>query len=394
MLQLGYRTDLRVLLVRMLRSYTGANADAISVPFAHLTPTALPSPSPTPPPSPLPTPIPSVPPTPAPSPLPTPAPTPTTVLTIAPEVNILTLSATKPAAASNNETSLLYLVNLNEETLSGTTSLLRTSLSSRGAWSVTPSTFSIAPGEFEQIIVTVQSTGLEPRLYEDNAILLTARTDNSLPVNRSLGVSTSIRSSIGHDQTIVNIQGRPVLNELWEGITILPFDSDGFRMNTEPEENIEIALNFSDQRTTCDIRWSAPDALYSTSCVVPGTSRAGFWTLSTTLEGVVFFTTDVHVKCEDDYFENLDFTCEACPPGTTCLAGTTLLNLPVLPGFWRSGEAKPWCLGRQSVLLNVTAPPTLTQDRPQKTFEGVSLACFRVPEKSIVLSAPPVKTAR
>ena len=58
---------------------------------------------------------------------------------------------------------------------------------------------------------------------------------------------------------------------------------------------------------------------------------------------VAFFTTAVHVKCEEGYFENLDYICEACPlPGTECLAGSTLLNLPVIPGFWRSGEVWSW----------------------------------------------------
>ena len=321
-----------------------------SSPFPSLAPTW----SPTPLPSALPTPTPSTPPTPAPSQIPTPAPTPTTVVTIAPEIDVLSLTATKPANASNLETNVLYLVNLNEETLRGTTGLLRTSLPDREAWSISPSTFAIAPGEFQPLIASIQSTGLEPRSYDDNAILFTAWTDNSLPVNRSLDVSVTIRSSIDRDQTLVDIQGRPTLNKPWEGITIFPFDSEGRRMNTEPEGNFDIALNFGNQSTTCDVRWT--DALYNTSCVVPGTSRAGDWGLSALFDGVEFFTTDVHVQCAKGYFEKPDDTCETCPRGTECLAGSTLLNLPVVPGFWRSGEAMPSYSGDRSETLTVFSP--------------------------------------
>ena len=303
----------------------------------------VPTPAPTPLPSHPPTPRPSAPPTSAPSPLPTPAPTPTTVVTIAPEIDKLSLVATKPANVSNLETSIFYLVNLNGETLSGTTRLLHTSLPDKDAWSVSPSAFAIAPGNYKQVIVSIKSVGLEPRPYTNSTILFTAWTDNSLPVNQSLGVSVTIRTSIDCDQTVVNVQGRPAHNTRWKGITIIPFDSDGYRIDSEPEENVGAVLSFGNQSKKCDVKWSASDAHYSTSCVVSGTSRAGRWTLTALLNDVAFFTTAVHVKCEEGYFENLDYICEACPlPGTECLAGSTLLNLPVIPGFWRSGEVWSW----------------------------------------------------
>ena len=160
-------------------------------------------------------------------------------------------------------------------------------------------------------------------------------------------------------------------------------------MNTEPEGNFDIVLNFGNQSTTCDVRWT--DALYNTSCVVPGTSRAGDWGLSAIFDGVEFFTTDVRVQCAKGYFEKPDDTCETCPRGTECLAGSTLLNLPVLPGFWRSGGAMPSYWGGRSKYFLVSLPAP-TQDRPRLTFGDASLASFRVPAKSILRNAPVVAT--
>ena len=285
---------------------------------------------------------------------------------------MLELSAAKPNPASNLESSVLYLVNLNKEILECTINLQHTSLPDADAWSFTPARFSIAPGGFEKVLVSVLSEGVEPKLYASNTIQFAAYTENSLPTNRSLEVSVDIHSTADTSQTQVNVTGQPTLNEPWSGITIHPLDSDGYPVSTyTAKDDFAITLHYSNKNqsqseTTCETVWSETNKFYTATCVVPGTSRAGIWIIEARLNGDVFFTSNMHVWCASGYFENPDpdFACEKCPShdaeraSTICPAGTTLGELPVSAGYWRSGESSVQLIDWESVQSDLASLST------------------------------------
>ena len=296
---------------------------------------AYPSSLPTPFPSPFPTPLPT---TQTPTPAPTPSPTPTTVISLIPP-DALSLVATKPSSASES----VYVVNLNAETLTGSIRLSNTSLPQRSAWSATPSTFSIAPGAFATVLISIQSPGLNPQTYGSNSFQITARTDNSLPINSTLDVALTIRTKADHNTSKVRFQGAPTIDDPWDQVWIEPFDSDGFAIATDGGENFQAKLSSGRILTAdCSVSWSAKDdpPCYRASCDVPNANQAGIWNLTVSLDDKTFFSTTVRVKCGVDSYEDQDAMCARCPSGTTCdTPGATLLALPLDSGYWRSGES-------------------------------------------------------
>ena len=272
-------------------------------------PTALPSPMPTPPPSSSPTPI--------------------IDAKFAPES--LNLATTKPNPASGTA----YFVNPNDESMFGVIGLLETTLS----WSVSPKNFTLAPGGIQEIVITIESTSLEPRAYS-MLLELRAQTLNSLPIARSFAVELIVNAKADPDMTQVVVQGSPTLDLLWEGVQIFPIDADGFAILDDRGGDFDVLLarDSGGLVASCTIRWS--DAMYKVDCVVPDTSLAGDWTLTVTLDGTLVHATTVHPQCAPDNYEDPDEgNCMVCPQGTECPAGTILAELPLVAGNWRSGKS-------------------------------------------------------
>ena len=303
-------------------------------------PSAVPTPSPTALPTPMPTSTPTPPPTQTPTPLPTPAPTPTTVLTLIPP-DTLRLSAIKPAFASD----FVYIVNRNAETLTGSIWLLHTSLPQTSAWSIDPAEFSLAPGAFIEVEIGAQSAGVSSNVNGSNLFQIMARTDNSLPVNSTLDVRLAIVPKANRNTSRVIIQGSPTIDIDWDGVSIEPFDSDGFRITAFHDEKFHVRLSkeiaSAELSADCDVVWRGDEMppCYRAKCRVPNADEAGIWDLHMLLDGRDFVSTTAHVKCDKNQYEDKEEACVTCITisGTTCVAGSTLQDLPLDSGYWRSG---------------------------------------------------------
>ena len=282
-----------------------------------------------------PTSVPTSLPIPTPTAVPTPPPTPTTELNIAPES--LSLTAPKPGFASGTA----YLVNPNDQVMTGTIRLRETTLPSNAAWSVTPDTFTVAPGDIQTFDVTADSTGLAPQAYT-MVLELVAQTSNSLPVNQSFVVNLVFTARADASTTHVMVRGSPTLDVSWKGVEIYPKDADGFAIITDRGETFDVSLasNASLLVAPCTTLWLDP--IYQADCVVPDTSLAGDWALTVTLDGSrLVHVATVHPKCAAGKYEDpVDNQCKTCPPGSLCSsAGTTLAKLPLDTGHWRSGKS-------------------------------------------------------
>ena len=298
-------------------------------------------------------------PSPSPSSLPTSAPTGPTTLTIAPES--LDLSATKPSDAVGKA----YLVNVNDNVMSGTIELLSHSHASCdlihyscrcrtplcNASKIVPSNFTLSPGRILNIDLRVSSSGLA--LVRHNLTVgITAKTTNSLPQDFSLPVVVTINAKADKRQTRVTVVGSPTLEQTWGGIWIQPFDSDGFpiiqsdaadftatlrRFAQTSSEGRRLAGGLGTYEVTCSFSWK--DDSIRGDCLLPDTGVAGERNLTVFLRGEAFFSTRVRAKCAKGGFEDLSGECELCPsPGAFCGVGTTLSTLKLLPGYWRTGE--------------------------------------------------------
>ena len=300
-------------------------------------PTALPTPMPSNAPSQLPTalptPIPSGMPLPVPTAEPTPEPTPVVEMTVAPET--LSLAAVKPAAATDTA----YLVNLNEDMLYGNIWLIKTTLPPNASWSAQPSNFSLHPGAYVKVAVTINSVGLVPRMY-NLTLGVAARTTKSLPSAVSIPVGLVIGARADAAETQVVIVGAPTLDVSWSGIKIYPYDGDGYPITTDGNEGFEVALSVGNLTASCAARWSV--AWYEGECLVPDISLAGKWKLEVALDDQIFFTSSISVSCKvGDYEDPQDNNCKVCPRGARCAVGTTLASLLIMPGSWRTGTSEP-----------------------------------------------------
>ena len=291
----------------------GFNAGAVYVLFFH---EMCPSPSPTP----IPTPEPTV------------SPTPNTEFTMAPES--LLLSTTKPG----NATGKMYIVNLNDAAMSGSVQLHSRSLMVDGASSIDPETFTVGPGQLATIGVRIASSGLEPDIY-DLRFDVAAQTENSLPINQTYTAELSIFAKAIASMTHVHISGSPTLGKDWDGISIYPRDSDGFKIVTDSGEDFSTSLTSpTGVASSCQVNWI--DFHYQGRCSVPAVLEAGDWSLTIALDGGAFTSSVVQMNCKRGDFEDPQTrTCKVCPMGTTCPTdGTTLESLHIDPGYWRSGE--------------------------------------------------------
>ena len=242
----------------------------------------------------------------------------------------------------------MYVVNMNRELMRGEFyPLLHESapaLSNLTSWSVTPSNFTVATGEIQEIAVTVNSAGLRPGRYT-LVLGLTAWTRNSLPITTSFSVDFQIQSVADANFSIVTVSGNPTLGSPWEGITIEPRDSDDFPLaaDTSSGPNVEFSLDVKKGEfiTIPTVRWSSEKLYYVVECMIPrATQLAGDWNLTLSLQSIPFFWTHVSAQCAKDDFKNNEERCEPCPdPGTACKnAGITFSSLPMDSGYWRSGK--------------------------------------------------------
>ena len=294
-------------------------------------PISPPTRSPTQLPTPLPSPIPTIPPTPLPTQIPTPSPTQATAFAIAPE--LLSLSTVKPADANGK----IYLVNMNDETLSGTISL-RPSVAV--SCSITPGNFSVDAGQLVQIEILAHSAGQLPSDY-GLTFDVAGETPNSLPSNQTFTAQLSVYAKAIGNMTQVHISGSPTVDGDWNGIAIYPFDSDGLAIPTNGNgEDFSVTLSSPDGfSSSCAVDWNLDDAHYEGKCSTPLATEAGDWNLAISLDDKVVSSSMVHMNCADgDYEDTESEECKMCPRGTTCPVGTTLSSMEINKGYWRSGN--------------------------------------------------------
>ena len=334
---------------------------------------------PTPQPSALPSLHPTTSPTPVPSPVPTPAPTsnPTQVPSFAPttttEVIIAPRTVRVPTEKPNSGSDIVLIVNPNEDWMMGTIDKEQSPSSRNVSWSIDPTSFSLPPGGYAEVQVTVDSIGLRPKNYYLTA-LVTTETTRSLPVNTSFLVEVDITAKADANTTRVIVTGAPALGERWDGIKIEARDADSYRITSNAEDEAFVATlhpvsneecddvnataspgwcDVSRNPVKCDSRWSNNAQAYTVGCTAPGSSqRAGQWSLEVSLDGTRFFSTNVHARCSVDDYENATTeNCDKCPPGVICPIGTLVETMCVLAGHWRSGKKTRALCKRTSIVI-------------------------------------------
>ena len=270
-------------------------------------------------------------PTTSPSQIPTLLPTPTTEFAIAPDV--LLLSATKPENAAGKA----YLVNLNDEPLTGSIQLQNNTLLSSAACSIVPASFTADSGQLVPIDIVFSTTGVVPNVYELTFDVV-ARTTNSRPFNQTYRVALTINAKAIASKTKTTVLSSPTIGGEWNGIAIYPYDSDGYAITTDNGENYKVSLDSPAAVTSsCAVAWS--DSCYLGECNVPEVAEAGDWTLAIALDDVVFSSSIVHMNCQEGYYEDpRTEMCTPCPRGATCPSGATLESMEIKEGFWRPGN--------------------------------------------------------
>ena len=193
------------------------------------------SPVPTPAPSANPSPMPTSQPTDAPTQTPTSVPTKTTELIVAPQE--VSLEATKPNAATYRP---LLIVNPNDD---GNLwiSLTQSELSQNVSWHVSPDHFFLQPGQFEEVSIEIETTGLRPQEYFLR-LLIEATSDISLPVTGTVDITANVNSIAVPNNTRVSIAGRPTLGDAWSGLEVEMRDSDNFPILEESTSQDFIAV--------------------------------------------------------------------------------------------------------------------------------------------------------
>ena len=244
----------------------------------------------------------------------------------------LLMSSVKPHPASGSA----FLVNLNQDTLLASVHLRDTTLPPNASWSVSPASFELPPGQIVQLEVEVDSAGLMPRNY-NLTLTITAETPTSLPIELELPVSFTFTAKADPQTTHVSIESSPTLDVRWAGVSIVPYDVDGFAITSDENEDFELSLASNNLSSSCSVRWMSLE--YIGECIVPNTGLAGAWKLQLALNGGEFFTATVHASCPKDTYETPFYRCESCPRGSLCSqAGTTLATLSINLGYWRTGE--------------------------------------------------------
>ena len=254
----------------------------------------------------------------------------------------LALTAGKP----NDATGASFVVNLNDEEMHASVSLLNSSLpggANETRWSASPSSFTVLPGRVVEVSFTVGSMGLDPSDIHSLLFGITAYTSNSLVTRTDLPATLSISSTADPTYTVVAVVGSPTFDITWGGVEISPFDYDGLPINEDiKEDNFGLTLNGSMASQICSVRWDKLRLKHVGECTVPETERAGSWGLTVTLGEVAFFSSPVHMNCKAGTFEDpKTFECLACPRGAACSAGVTgvtLESLPLTSGHWRASE--------------------------------------------------------
>ena len=259
----------------------------------------------------------------------------------------ITVDAVKPRDISYEP---LLLVNPNKVELSINISTTQNATRHAGlhmlALDATPRSFLLQPGEYKEVKIDLKTLGLESDKYRLQ-LLIHAQTATSLPVTSSVGIQAVVRALIDRNTTQVSVLGRPTLGEVWAGVKVEMRDSDGFLIIEESASQIFstslllVREGSTIASATCTRRWFGRKYVFD--CIVPKAAPAGDWSIEVTLDQKIFFRTTVRVKCPTYTYEHHDTSlCNPCPQGTSCdEEGIVEENLPVMPGYWRSGE----CVG-------------------------------------------------
>jgi hypothetical protein len=230
---------------------------------------------------------------------------------------------------------------------------------------------------------------------------MAAFADFGSRVRRSTFATLAIKTKADSATTQVRLRRSPTLGIGWGGISVVPFDSDGFRIWTDSGDvGFQMQLRSTVNNllsATCELWWDTQASQYeSAGCVVPDTSLAGSWELEVSLHDGAFYSTSIHVKCATGFYEvdhasflgdETMWTCAPCPPNdATCLVGSTLSALPLQSGFWRAGADRHIHQNARSLTLFVCV--VWTQARNLLIFEVASSRHSGAPPSAIPLNAP------
>ena len=273
-------------------------------------------------------------PTPTPSPAPTPAPSPRPKLTTIPDV--LELSATKPM----NATGTVYLVNPDRD-VSQIWSIEydNGTLCAESSVHIAPKSSTLEPSGMLPITVSVSSSGLRPGGNNYARFTIQIQTPQSdFIVDESLVVHMAVSTKADVAMTNVQIKSNPVLGEAWQGVNVCPRDADGFEVLGYGSDFMFILKQHEALSTMCKVAYGNDEGCHAVECQVPTSNDASGWGIVGSLDGEEFYSSALHARCPASFYEDDERTCQDCPLGGECAAGSTTSTLQVKQGWWRSDE--------------------------------------------------------
>lgn len=105
---------------------------------------------------------------------------------------------------------------------------------------------------------------------------------------------------------------------------------------TTSESSVEISV------ASCEVTWDSDQGWYKVDCAVPPVNLAGNWSLSASIDGETFCSTQIRMKCPmleyETPFSDPVGECVGCVEGVICDSpGSVLSTLQLEVGYWRPG---------------------------------------------------------
>ena len=290
-------------------------------------------------------------PIPAPSSLPTPAPTPQPDLLVIPVGQYI--EAAKPATKTA-EFSIINLDPLDQHWE------LHPINSSGVNVSCNPCAGDIAVNDKAKTEITLETAGLAAGAHRlawvvESWSYVESDAVHSFSHEHPTAVTLSVTTNAAAHATRVNATDRPILGQVWGGLNIRPFDSDGLPVADNSNEDLSIVLysRNAGAEVLCTCDWHQERRVYLEECRVPEGGVAGDWTVNVTLSGRTFHSERVRMQCYMLTFEDAVGNCVECVGGMICdRPGVEIATVALKSGYYRRSAStavvRPCSLGEAS----------------------------------------------
>ena len=192
----------------------------------------------------------------------------------------------------------------------------------------------------QQVDLAIETANLNAADHELN-FAITGDAADLQPTTASFSVSLSVLAKAFATTTSVSVVGRPTLGEAFYGIRIHARDSDNLDIEIDDGEDFKVKLfePGSDAGYECGMDFELTLKVYEAQCSLPSINQAGSWSVTVSLDDVVFVTRLVQMMCPSQKFENAEGVCQNCPDGVDCtMVGAALNTLSICSGYWRASS--------------------------------------------------------